>query len=41
MERSRRLAMGALLVAMVPALLASSPATAAEHDGSDEHAAER
>ena len=41
MERSRRLAMGALLVAMVPALFASSPATAADHDGSDEHAAAR
>jgi hypothetical protein len=41
MERSRRLVMGALLVAMVPALLASSPATAAEHDGSDERAAAR
>jgi hypothetical protein len=35
MERSRRLAMEALLVAMAPALLASSP------DGSDERAAER
>jgi hypothetical protein len=41
MERSRRLVMGALLVAMVRALLASSPATAAEHDGPDERAAAR
>ena len=41
MERSRRLVTGALLVAMVPALLASSPATATEHDGPDERAAAR
>jgi hypothetical protein len=41
MERSGRLVMGALLVALVPALLASSPATAAEHDGPDERAAAR
>src|SRR4029450_1402615 len=41
MERSRRLSMGALLVALVPALLASSPATATEHDGPDERAAAR
>jgi hypothetical protein len=32
MEGSRRLVMGALLVALVPTLLASSPATTTEHD---------
>jgi hypothetical protein len=41
MERSRRLVMGALLVALVPALLASSPAIATEHGGPDERAAAR
>jgi len=41
MERSRRLVMGALLMALVSALLTSSLASATEHDGPDERAAAR
>jgi hypothetical protein len=41
MERSRRLVVGALLVALGLAPLASPPATATEHEGPDERAAAR
>src|SRR4029453_15313607 len=41
MERSGRLVMGALLVALVPALLASSPPTPTGEEGPDERAAAR
>jgi hypothetical protein len=41
MERSGRLVVGALLVALGPALLASPPATAAKEEGPDERAAAR